>query len=498
MSSNQYATYKETLQKIADIGYSAAVLNWDQEVNMPPKGAAARARQLATLSGLAHEMSTNADFGKLLEELKGADGLSVEESRNVAESWKEYSKNKKLSTAFVERMTMAVSKAFHAWNKARAANDFSVYQDELSVLVDLKLEQADLMGYEGHPYNALMDDYEPGATVAFLDPLFAGVKTKLTGILEKVRSRPSPEIPFAGKKFNKDQQWELGLKLLRQMHYDFDAGRQDLSAHPFTTNFSSKDVRVTTRVNEDDPLDMISSCIHEGGHALYEQGLLPENYGLPAGQYISLGVHESQSRLWENNVGRSRAYWQCNYPDFQAAFPAEMEGCSAETLFHASNLVKPSLIRVQADELTYHFHILIRYEIEKAILSKEVETRDLPALWNEMYKKYLGLDVPSDAQGVLQDIHWSHGSFGYFPTYSLGSFYAAQYFAQAEKEITGLKDMIGRGELLPLKLWLNENIHQHGRLYTADELCIKVTGESLNVDVFMRYIDEKLSRVYGW
>lgn len=494
----KYESYKDIMERIADVNYSMAVLNWDQEVNMPPKGAEHRGRQLATLAGIAHEMSVKEEIGHLLIDLKESSELSAVEAKNVEESYKKYAKEKKYSKAFVEKRMKSITSAFHAWNKAKKANDFSLFENELATLVDVKLEEAEIIGYEGHPYNALLDEYEPGATVAFLDPLFEGVKTKCVDLLGKVQRHLQPVIPFKGRKFDKDAQWKVGLKFLEQMHYDFSAGRQDISSHPFTTNFGPLDVRVTTRINEDDPLDMIGSCIHEGGHALYEQGLLPEHYGLPSGEYISLGVHESQSRLWENNVGRSIEFWEHNFPMMLEHFPEALKGCSAKDIFHAANEVTPSLIRVQADELTYHFHILIRYEVEKAILSKEVKVKDLPALWNELYKKYLGVDVPSDAQGVLQDIHWSHGSFGYFPTYSLGSFYAAQYFKQAEKEIVGLKDMIGNGNLLPLKEWLNSNIHQYGKLYSADELCKKVTGESLNVDVFMSYMEEKLGRVYGF
>jgi carboxypeptidase Taq len=498
--SNQtkYELYKNHLERIADVRYSGAVLNWDQEVNMPKKGAAQRGRQLATLAGIAHELSVSEELGALLEDLVNANDLGAVQLKNVQESYQDYTKQKKYSKAFVEKMSMTITKAFHAWNAAKKESNFALFQQDLSDLVDIKLEEAELLGYENHPYNALLDQYEPGATVAFLDPLFEGVKTNCVRLLEKVNSKQQPVIPFKGKKFDKDAQWPIGIKLLEQMQYDFEAGRQDLSSHPFTTNFGSLDVRVTTRINEDDPLDMISSCIHEGGHALYEQGLLPENYGLPSGEYISLGVHESQSRLWENNVGRSLEFWQCNFPLMQQYFPKEMEGCTAQDVFHSANEVTPSLIRIQADELTYHFHILIRYEIEKAILTKSVKVADLPALWNELYLKYLGVKVPSDAQGVLQDIHWSHGSFGYFPTYSLGSFYAAQYFNQAEKEISGLKSMIKAGNLLPLKQWLNQNIHQYGKQYSADELCRKVTGESLNVAVFMQYMEEKLGRVYGF
>jgi carboxypeptidase Taq len=324
------------------------------------------------------------------------------------------------------------------------------------------------------------------------------VKSSLSVLLDKVKGSIPPPNIIEGKKFDKDRQWPLGIEFLRQMGYDFEAGRQDIALHPFCTHFGSYDVRVTTRINEDDVFDMLSSCIHEGGHALYEQGLLPENYGLPAGSAISMGVHESQSRLWENNVGRSEAFWKANFGRLQNAFPLEFHGAKASDIFKAVNIVAPSLIRVQADELTYHFHIMIRYELEKALISGDLKVKDLPAAWNDMYFKYLGIQVHNDAVGVLQDIHWSYGSFGYFATYSLGSFYAAQYFRQAEKEIPELAIQIEKGNLLPLKLWLNDKIHRHGRLLGAEELCKSVTFEGLHFEHFHQYLSDKLAQVYQW
>jgi len=495
---SDYTTYKEKLVRIKDIQSSAAVLNWDQETYMPPKGARFRGQQLATLLGLAHEMFTNNQMGDLLEKLSEDNSLSWEEHRNVAETRRDYLKERKLSTDFVERLTLATSDALQKWHQAKVTNDFDLFAPSLEKIIDLKLEQADLIGYEEHPYNALLDDYEPGMTVSVLDPLFEYLRPRLLDLLSRVNNSREPDILFASQRFDKDQQWKLGLELLKRMNYDFEAGRQDLSSHPFSISFSPEDARVTTRVNEADLFDMISSCIHEGGHALYEQGLLPANYGLPAGAYVSLGIHESQSRLWENNVGRSLAYWESNFPLVQSFFPNELKGVTAFRAFQATNMVKPSLIRVQADELTYHFHILVRYEIEKAILMKQVKVAELPELWNARYKEYLDIDVPDNGNGVLQDIHWSHGSFGYFPTYSLGSMYAAQIFKKIESDIPALTDKIRDGDLLPIKSWLNNNIHQYGRLYSAEDLCEKTTGEKLDVTYFLTYLENKLGQVYGW
>jgi carboxypeptidase Taq len=493
-----YEKYIEHCQKVADLQYSIALLQWDQEVTMPEKGADARSRQIATLSVIAHEWSTNPEFGELLESLSKDDSLSWEQKRNIELSQIDFKKHQKYNSAFVKKMSASISKAFNSWQEARKANDFQVFVPALEDIIVLKREEAELLGYSNHPYNALLNEYEPGATVAMMDELYVGVKSSLLQLLDKINTSIKPVNSFAGKKFNADQQWKITVQFLEKMGYDFKAGRQDYAAHPFCTNFNSHDVRVTTRANEDDIFDMLSSTIHEGGHALYEQGLLYENYGLPAGTYISLGIHESQSRLWENNVGRSEAFWKDNYSILEKAFPVECKGVYFQEVLLSNNIVEPSLIRVQADELTYHFHVMIRYELEKRLIEGSLEVKDLKDEWNKMYRQYLGIEVPSDNQGVLQDVHWSHGLFGYFPTYSLGSFYAAQFFQQATKEIPNLEQKIASGDLLVLKEWLNKNIHQYGRLYDAEEICKKVTGEGLNFDYFYQYLSGKLAKVYGW
>ncbi|MCO5249042.1 MAG: carboxypeptidase M32 [Chitinophagales bacterium] len=493
-----YQKYIETNRKIADIGYSIALLSWDQEVMMPAKGAEARSSQISTLSVIAHEWSTDERYGELLHALAEDKSLSWEQKRNVELSLRDYEKQKKYNSDFVKKLSQTISKSFNAWQAARKANDFKVFAPLLKEIVALKREEAEMLTYETHPYNALMDDYEPGATVAQIDELFAGVKVSLSEMLDKINQSPQPKNLFAGKKYEADKQWKITQELLKKMGYDFDAGRQDYAPHPFCTSFSAKDVRVTTRADESDVFDMLSSSVHEGGHALYEQGLLEENYGLPAGSAISLGIHESQSRLWENCVGRSEAFWKNNFQLLSDVFPEQTKGLTAHDAFIADNIIQPSLIRVQADELTYHFHIMIRYELEKRLVEGSLEVEDLKDAWNEMYLKYLKVKVPSDNQGVLQDIHWSHGSLGYFATYSLGSFYAAQFFNKASQEIADLDKMIERGNYLPLKNWLNQNIHQYGRLFDASEICGKVTGEKLNFKYFKEYLEPKLAKVYQW
>jgi carboxypeptidase Taq len=491
-----YEDYKNHLSKIADISYALAVLNWDQEVFMPKKGAERRAQQISTLAGIQHELSTDSDFGTLLETLNNA-SLNDEETRNVRETLKEYNRNNKYSTDFVQLMSRTVSKAFNAWQQAKAENNFNLFAPFLEELVDLKKQECEIIGYKNHPYNALLDLYEPNCTVNELDVLFEDVKNQLVPFVKRIAKTPQNNDNLMFQHFDINKQLKFTEHLLTQMGYDFDAGRQDLSTHPFTTNFSATDVRVTTRVSENDLSEIMWSSIHEGGHALYEQGLLDKNYGLPSGSYLSLGIHESQSRLYENNVGRSLAYWKYNFKNLQTVFSENLKNYTAEDFYKAMNIVKPSFIRTNADELTYHFHILIRYEIEKELISGSIEVKDLPQVWNAKYKEYLNIDVPSDEKGILQDIHWSHGSFGYFPTYSIGSFYAAQFFNKALQEIPNLENQIENGNLSELLKWLRKNIHQNGRLFASDELCLKVTGEKLNFNYFMDYAKNKYSKLYN-
>ena len=326
--------------------------------------------------------------------------------------------------------------------------------------------------------------------------IFSDVKTQLVPFINKISSNNNIDDSFFYQHFDHKKQWDFGIDLLKQMGYDFNSGRQDISAHPFSSHFSPEDARVTTRIDENNLSEMIWSCIHEGGHALYEQGILPENYGTPLGNSISLGIHESQSRLWENHVGRSLPYWKNNFSLLKSYFPKELNDINYELFYNACNNVKSSLIRTNADELTYHLHVLIRYEIEKGLIEDSVQVSDLPSIWNDLYKKYLNIDVPNDSVGVLQDIHWSHGSFGYFPTYTLGSFYAAQFYFQASKEINDLNIKIEKGNMKDLLNWLRVNVHEHGERYDAKVLCQKITGEELNFRFFMDYAKEKYSNIY--
>ena len=394
-------------------------------------------------------------------------------------------------------MSKQSSECFNAWIEARQKNDYSLFAPSLAKMIALKRKQAELYGYKVHPYDALLDDYEKGATVAMLDPIFKGIKDDLPKLLNKIKAATQVSNDCFHRNFPKQQQWDFSIDVLKRMGFDFDAGRQDYSEHPFTTSFAATDVRLTTRVDENNYASMLWSCIHEGGHGLYEQGLPENQYGLPLGSPVSLGIHESQSRFWENCIGRGLDFWKFFYPQLQKYFPQQLDKVPLEAFYKAMNRVEPSLIRTEADEVTYHFHVMIRYEIEKALIDGSLTPKDLATKWNELYRTYLGVTPKDDKTGVLQDVHWSHGSFGYFPTYTLGSFYAAQFFDQATKDIKGLPEQITNGELATLLHWLREKVHRHGRRYNSQELCEQITGQKLDPAFFMRYITQKYAGVYN-
>jgi carboxypeptidase Taq len=491
-----YEQYTAKMQKIADLKYAAAVLQWDQETYLPAKGAILRGQQIATLSEMAHELFTDAALGECLDQLKDNPELDIFQHKNIWLTLEDYNKNKRYPSAFVRQMSEATNRGYHAWIKAGKENNFSVFEPALDEVIQLKKEEAALLGFEQHPYDALLNEYEKGATVQMLDTLFEGIREPLKALLDKIMACNMPDDAFLHQSFPKQTQWDFGMFIIKELGFDFEGGRQDISTHPFTINFSSEDVRITTRIDENDFSNMTWSCIHETGHALYEQGLPVHQYGLPLGAYTSLGIHESQSRLWENNVGRSIGFWKYYYPLLQGYFPLQLGSIPLEQFYRGINKIQPSLIRTEADELTYHFHVMIRYELEKLLIDGSLSTRDIPDFWNEHYRRYLGVSAPDHRQGCLQDVHWGHGSFGYFPTYSLGSFYAAQFFASANKAIPALSEEIEAGNTKNLLSWLRKSVHSHGRFYTSNEMCHAITGEPLKIDYFMQYLLKKYQDIY--
>ena len=495
--TSAYSKYRERMTKIADISHAIGVLSWDKETYLPVKSDRFRSQQIATLSAMSHGEFTSPEFGDIIQNALAVKRLKAAERRNLTITLDHYQKAKKFDEAFVIEQSMAISKAFQLWVQAKKTGDFGLYAPALDDLIRLKIKESKILNFGDHPYDALLDQYEPNSTVAQLDKLFVDVRDELLPLIEKIREAKKPSVKFMHKTYKKDKQWDFGIYLLRVMGYDFDMGRQDISSHPFTISFSPEDVRVTTRIDDNDLANMTWSCLHEGGHALYEQGLNPEEYGLPSGGAISLAIHESQSRLWENHVGRSRDFWQCNYPSLQSKFKKNLKNVSLKDFYKAINKVEPNLIRTEADELHYHLHVLIRYEIEKEILSGNCDAATARELWNKKYKDYLGLKVKNDTVGILQDVHWSHGSFGYFPTYSMGSFYAAQFYQQAQKDMPDLNEQIAISNNYPLLQWLRTKIHCHGRSFEAEELCKKLTGEPLNLKYFIQYVKEKYGDLYN-
>jgi carboxypeptidase Taq len=497
-STNElYQSYTGKMTRVADVRHASAVLQWDQETYMPAKGAALRGQQLSTLTEIAYQLFAEEELGSILDQLSVANDLDAVQKKNVLLTLEDYEKNKKYSAAFVRKLSEQVNKSFHAWIEARKQNSFGIFEPELEKLIELKKQEADILGYEEHPYDALLNEYEKGATVGLIDKTFGDMLPELKNLLEQIRSKPQVDDSFFSANFPRQQQWDWGMFLIRSMHFDFEAGRQDISEHPFSTSFNPGDVRITTRISESDLANMTWSCIHETGHGLYEQGLPTTEYGLPAGEPCSYSIHESQSRLWENNVGRSLPFWNHYYPHLVKFFPEQFSKTDLQTFYKGLNKVQPSLIRTEADEISYHFHVYIRYEIEKALITGKLRTSEIPDLWNDHYAKLLGVKVPDDKTGCLQDVHWSHGSFGYFPTYSLGSFYAAQFYAAAAESIPDLSKQIASGDTATLLQWLRREIHSKGRQFKSEELCQQVTGKPLNASFFVRYLLEKYREIYN-
>lgn len=494
--------YEELLERLRDIdmvGQIGGLLGWDQEVLMPPKAATLRAEQLAWVSKTGHERLTDPRIGELLSELEGRDGMDDVQAANVRLARESYDKATKLPTDFVEEMAKHRSKSLVSWTEARAKDDFSIFRDNLAIAIDLARQKADYLGYDGVRYDALLDQYETGLTVARVDPLFAGLRDSVAPLVRAVVEKGErPDMSWVeGNSWSQPSQEALSQSVSEAIGFDFEAGRRDASTHPFCGGPNPDDVRWTTRYNESDPFGSLYGSMHETGHGTYEQGRRRDLDFQPAGEANGLGVHESQSRLWENQVGRSKEFCEWALPLWQQHFPENMEGVSADELWQAVNLVEPSLIRVEADEATYNLHIMIRYEIEKRLISGELEVDDLPDAWDDMYEEFLGVRAPSRALGVLQDIHWSMGAFGYFPTYTLGNLYAAQLLTAARKDMPDHDENMRRGEFGPLLAWMRGRIHQRGSILEPADLVEEATGSPPSPDAFVDYLHDKVKRLYG-
>ena len=478
----------------------AELLEWDQEVCMPPGGNAHRAEQMALMAGAVHEKNTAPRIGELLAVCEQSDFTSGSaQAVNIREIGRRYRKNTSLPAKLVKEIARVTANAHPVWKEARGKKDFSIFCPHLERIVALKREQAEAVGYqEGSPYDALLDDYEPGESTDRLVELFGDLAPKLTNLLRKIMDAPrKADSSLVQRHFPADSQRTLGIEAARAIGFDFDSGRLDPVVHPFCLTVGPGDVRLTTRYNENFFNEAFFGIMHETGHGLYEQGLPPADFGLPTGTSISLGIHESQSRMWENCVGRSGRFWEFFFPRLAEVFPEATIGVDTGNWLRAINQVKPSFIRVEADEVTYNLHIILRFELERALIEGELEVADLPSAWNEKFSRMLGMEVPDDSMGVLQDVHWSAGLFGYFPTYCLGNLYAAQLFATARQQIDSLEEGFARGDFLPLLNWLRENIHSRGMSLPARELVREVTGHELSSSYLLSYLESKFNALYG-
>ena len=494
--------YEELLARLKDIDLISQIgglISWDQEVLMPPKAAVLRAEQLAWISKTGHEKLTDQRIGVLISQLESKNGLDDVEMANVRLARESYDRATKLPTEFVEEMAKHRSRAQISWTEARASDDFSIFRDDLAKAVELARAKADYLGYDALRYDALLDLYETGLTVERVDPLFAGLRENVAPLIRAVMDRGRrPDISWIeNNSWPQEAQEKLSHSVAEAIGFDFGAGRRDASTHPFCGGPNPDDVRWTTRYNESDPFGSLYGSMHETGHGTYEQGRRRDLDFQPAGQANGLGVHESQSRLWENQVGRSREFCEWALPLWKECFPENMEGVGVEELWQAVNLVEPSLIRVEADEATYNLHIMIRYEIEKMLIGGDLEVDDLPDAWDEMYEEFLGIRAPNRALGVLQDIHWSMGAFGYFPTYTLGNLYAAQLLEAARDDLPDHDSQIKRGDFQPLLDWMRSKVHNRGSILMPAELIEEATGDSPSPDAFVRYLGSKIERLYG-
>ena len=504
MNSSLQTVYDELcgfVRQTALIESISELLGWDERTMLPPAAGEYRAEQITHLSGLIHRRRTDPQLGAWLNELTGssldADPHSPS-GTTIREVRRDYEKRCKLPQTLVEQLTRACVLGQQAWTEARKQDDFASFRPHLERIFQLKLEQAQAIGYADEPYDALLDDFEPQARTAEVAGVLAGLKNELTPLVAAlVGSNRQPRRDILQRQYPVAAQEAFGRQVAEAIGFDFQRGRIDVTAHPFCAGMGPHDCRITTRYDAHDFPMAFFGILHEAGHGLYEQGLPTEHYGLPPGGYVSLGIHESQSRLWENAVGRNRSFWRHFFPLAQQRFPDALSDVGLDDFHFAVNDVRPSLIRVEADEATYNLHIIIRFELERAVLGGDLRVADLPGAWRNKYREVLGIEPTNDADGVLQDIHWSAGLIGYFPTYTLGNLYAAQFFAQADADLGGIDDLLARGEFVPLLGWLRDRIHARGQCYSAAELVVAVTGRPLSHQPLLDLLSGKYDPLYA-
>ena len=501
MSDETLRRLKTRLAEVADVQRAASVLSWDQHTYMPPGGAAARAEQLATLSRIAHERFVDDEVGAMLGALApwaAERPYDDDDASLVRVTKRDWDRERRIPAELVAERSRTTAIAFQAWQKARAANDYASFRPHLEKVVDLSRRLADALGWVDRPYDALLDLYERDMKTAEVTEVFARLQAELVPLVQAIAERAGAvDDSVLHLDYDEAGQWAFGEEVITRLGYSFERGRQDRSAHPFSTTFATTDVRITTRVQRDQLGMALFGTIHEAGHAMYEQGIAPELERTPLAGGCSLGIHESQSRLWENLVGRGLPFWRHFYPALQKRFPENLRDVSLDRFYRAVNKVEPSLIRVEADEVTYHLHVMLRFEIENDMLEGKVSLDDLPDLWNAKMEKMLGIRPDSDANGVLQDVHWSGGMIGYFPTYTIGTLVSVMLWERAINDVPEIPDAIAAGDFAPLLGWMRDRVHRHGSKFTGRELVERITGSpAIDHAPFMRYAREKYGRIY--
>jgi carboxypeptidase Taq len=498
--SEKLEQLKSLLAEVADLDHVQELLGWDQQTYMPPGASESRGYQLATLGKISHQKFTSDEIGRLLgdleKEFEGAD-QDLDEVRLLKVTRHEYDRATKVPSEFVTEFALVTSKAFDAWLEAREKSDFSIFQSHLEKVVELNKRYITFFPPSDHPYDVLLDQFERGMKTAEVQAIFEALRPQQVELLRAIADKPQVDDSFLHVEYDDKKMWDFSEVIATKFGYDWERGRQDLAAHPFTANFSINDVRITTRFEPDNPANMLFSTMHEAGHGLYELGSNQAYERTPLAGGASLAVHESQSRMWENLVGRSLSFWEYFYPEFQKLFPAQVGNVDLETFYKGINKVEPSLIRVNADEATYNMHIMLRLELEIGMVEGAMQVKDLPEIWNAKMEEYLGVTPLDDANGVLQDVHWSGGMLGYFSTYALGNLISAQLWEKIDIDIPDLSEQFCKGEFGALLAWLREKIHVHGNKYEPQEIVQRVTGSKIDAAPYVRYLKEKYSNIYG-
>jgi len=491
---------KVLLAEVADLQAASSVLGWDQLVNMPEGGAEDRGDQIATLERIIHIKSTSDEIGQLLDDLVGSIkdlDADSDNARLVKVAKREFDKATKVTPEFVSEFARESTVAQSVWEKAKKASDFKSFQPHLEKLVDLRRQYADFFKPWDHVYDPLLDDFEPGMKTAEVQEIFNSLRPKQVELIKAISEKPQVDKSFLTLEYPEKDQWDFGVQVISKFGYDWTHGRQDKSTHPFTTNFGLNDVRITTRFNPEYLPTALFGTMHECGHALYEMGVDKKYNRSPLGGGASMAVHESQSRMWENLIGRSRPFWNYFFPRLKEIFPSQLGNVDIETFYKGVNAVEPSLIRVEADEATYNLHIMLRLEMEIALMEGRLAVKDAPEVWNEKFKEYLGIVPPNDEKGVLQDVHWSFGGFGYFPTYALGNLVSAQIWERIVTDIPDIDALVEKARFEEILAWLRENLHVFGAKFEPQELVEKVTGSKITPEPYIRYLDKKFKEIYN-